>query len=63
MRAPGSAAPPGPAPDAGRRVVEERVHRVWRRLVGVQLLAAALVVAAVVAIWLVGLFGDLYGAR
>jgi hypothetical protein len=35
----------------------------WRILVGLQVLAVAMVVAAVVVIWIVGMTSDLFGHR
>lgn len=49
-----------PPSDPGR---ERAQRRAWRILVGLQLAAVALVAAAVLAVWLIGLSGDLYGHR
>lgn len=38
-------------------------RKVWRILVGLQLVAVALVVVAVVVIWIVGMTSDLFGHR
>lgn len=42
---------------------DARQRRAWRILVAIQLGALGLVVVAVVAVWLVGLTGGLYGHR
>jgi len=38
-------------------------RKIWRILVGLQLLAVAMVVVAVVVIWILGMTSDLFGHR